>query len=112
MTPWLVIFAIAAVCGFAGWVFSPARPAAVRIPKRDPNAPCPVCGDTNGRLLAVAEKTNDAKSKVLLQRECQSCGARSYELPVVRDLTVEKAWPARADFRSSLTNVTPLRRKA
>jgi hypothetical protein len=109
---WLVISAIVAVIFFGAWVLMPVAAKKTPLPKRDENAPCPVCGNARGRLRAVAENANDPKSKVLLQRECLFCGGRCHEKPVVNDLTVEKAWPASAEFRNAVTNVTPLRKKA
>jgi hypothetical protein len=109
----LIIFACVACVFFCVWLLMPVAAKKTPLPKRDENAPCPVCGGSRGMLRAIENKGATKEAPALLcQHSCEICGARWHETPVVNKLTVEQAWPAAVDFRNNLTNVTPLRRKA
>lgn len=54
-------------------------PAEPYIPRIDPNAVCPSCGNCEGRLEAV----KDTAGKPLVKHECRVCRAEWFEKPVL-----------------------------
>jgi hypothetical protein len=63
------------------------RPVSARdVAQINQNAPCPVCGARRGKLRAVRQvvSTTTFSLSVACQHECQVCGARFYEAPVVK----------------------------
>lgn len=49
------------------------------IPKIDPNAPCPSCGNRQGSIVAV-----DVNGQKLVRHNCTICKARWHESPVLQ----------------------------
>jgi C4-type Zn-finger protein len=70
---------------FVVWLFAPAQPRDVA--KINANAPCPVCNHRNGNLRTVHLMRIVAGKppikEVFCRHECNNCGARFFELPVV-----------------------------
>jgi hypothetical protein len=72
-------------------------PAEVVVPKIDPSAPCPSCGNCSGTIAAV-----QVEGKMMVQHSCKVCAARWFENPVLKDpvatstTTVIHAAPAKA----------------
>ncbi len=72
------------------WFFRP--PSLRDIARIDPNAPCPVCGERNGKIRCVWQaqpgprppKDLPPNLKVQCQHSCQQCGARWFEEPIVK----------------------------
>jgi hypothetical protein len=67
------------------WYVAPPTPLH-RLPKIDPNAPCPSCGHTNGRLQAVTTQQG-----MFVQHTCSVCHAVWNEAPVVKTKYVTTA---------------------
>lgn len=61
-------------------------PPAVIIPKRDPNAVCPMCGHRKGKL---SRSVNGGKPAV--QHDCLVCGCQFFEDPVLKAPTMIQA---------------------
>ena len=62
----------------------PARP----LPQIDVNAPCPACGHRKGKITCV-----EADGHPTIRHECDVCGARFHEQPVLKDASAKLIWP-------------------
>lgn len=67
---------IGCIVQFVKWLFVPPE---VRIPKRNPNAPCPSCGWGKG---AISATTNQGKPSI--RHDCSVCKASWFEAPVLQ----------------------------
>lgn len=63
-------------------------PSATQYARVRPDAQCPVCGTTQGRIRCVKRGTT-----ILAQHTCGECGARWHESPVVR-VDAQLVWPS------------------
>ena len=73
------------------WLFRTPKPRDVaRITK---DSPCPVCGANMG-VIRTVERFDmvNKRAIVLCQKTCDECGARTFELPIVK-VTPDVVWP-------------------
>ncbi len=72
---WLVLFARR-----VRWLF--AMPSASEVSCVDPNAKCPACGATAGKLEAVTVGEG-TRASVVVEHACSVCGAKYFEKTVL-----------------------------
>jgi len=68
---------INATVRWLSWFFIPA-PGGIIIPKIDPNAPCPNCGHTDGKIRAIV-----VAGRPKVEHICNVCAAHWNDNPVV-----------------------------
>ncbi len=62
------------------WLF--VLPPAQEVARVDPNAKCPACGATSGKLAAVQDGVG-AKAVIVVEHTCNVCAARFFEKTVL-----------------------------
>ena len=86
---WILARRFLLACLF--WIVPPPMKMIAKI---DSNKRCPVCGETDGALRTVLKQTAESKTlSVFCQHTCNRCGARFYEVPVMK-VGPERVYPA------------------
>jgi hypothetical protein len=69
---------------FIGWLLIPP-PALAPHPVRNPNADCPSCGNTDGKIRCIPMHPDGKSPGVILRHTCNICGAQWHEDTVIKD---------------------------